>query len=180
MQLVPPPYWTSYFPLIEFHSASTKIHKLSPLSSSKYLPAHLSSRLTALPFLKKVFLKSFLLAIFTSTFLLSVYRFLNCMYILILLPFIFTIEIDRSRTIILIPDQILNNENFCTFLEISWIIFLFALALSILFLIVDLPEQLFFIDKTKTKYYSQTNSVKKSLLKSSFSNGWLYVYSCFY
>ena len=95
--------------------------------------------------------------------------FLNCIYTNI--GSTFRVEIDMNRTVTLIPNQVLNNENFCTFLEISWIIFLFALALSILFLIVDLPEQLFFIDKTKTKYYSQTNSVKKSLLKSSFSNG---------
>ena len=78
----------------------------------------------------------------------------------------FRVETDMNRTIILIPNQVLNNENFCIFLQISWIIILITLASNIPFLIVDLPEQLFLIDKLKRNIIVKTNSVKKRSFKN--------------
>ena len=48
---------------------------------------------------------------------------------------------------ILMPNQILSNENFYALLEFVWKPVIIALALSVLFLIVDLPKWLFLIDK---------------------------------
>ena len=78
----------------------------------------------------------------------------------------FRVEIGMNRTIILIPNQVLNNENFYIFLQISWVIILITLASNIPFLIVDLPEQLFLIDKLKRNITVKTNSVKKRSLKN--------------
>ena len=78
----------------------------------------------------------------------------------------FRVEIGMNRTIILIPNQVLNNENFYIFLQISWVIILITLASNIPFLIVDLPEQLFLIDKLKRNIIVKTNSVKKRSLKN--------------
>ena len=78
----------------------------------------------------------------------------------------FRVEIGMNRTIILIPNQVLNNENFYIFLQISWVIILITLASNIPFLIVDLPEQLFLIDKLKRNIIVKTNSVKKMSLKN--------------
>ena len=60
----------------------------------------------------------------------------------------FRTSVDRYRAIVFKSNQILNNENFCTFIEFSWIIIIIALASGIFFLIVDLPEQLRLSDKT--------------------------------
>ena len=65
----------------------------------------------------------------------------------------------------------LNNEKFCTFLEFSWMIIIIALASSILFLIMDLPERVFLSDKTKIKS-SQAKHIppKRFSIKLFFSN----------
>lgn len=115
------------------------VHKPPLLSPSKKLPAYLSLRLTPLFFLKKMFLKSFRLVVFASIFLLIFDR----LYIHNLIVSTFRIEIDSNMTMILVPNHMLNNKNFITFPEFSWIIFLTILPSSILFSILNLPERLF-------------------------------------
>ena len=111
-----------------------------------------------------MFLKYFLLVVFASIFLLIFDR----LYIHNLIVSTFRIEIDSNMTMILVPNHILNNKNFITFPEFSWIIFLTILASSILSSILNLPERLFLIDKTKTKYYSQNKSRQTKSFKTYF------------
>ena len=61
-------------------------------------------------------------------------------------------EINRNNTIIVIFDQYFSNE-FFLHIELSLIVFIILLALSILIVILDFPGQLFFCQKKCLRIY---------------------------
>ena len=135
---------------------------------------HYLSRPTTSTLLKNVSLNFFVLA-FVPFFLLRFNRSLK--YVCISFVNNFRVGINRNSTMFLAFNQIFDNDNFCIFLEYSWIVAKIALTSSILILILNLPERLFLIDKTKRKVYKQNVFAKKFVLKSISSNSRLYIYS---